>query len=86
MSIFDLHTSKARYELKLVLLSPLARKGKDELPNFLTFHSLISSQIKLAILILVKILWVGRESMLFVYSMCMYVYLHFYFKLEISYM
>jgi hypothetical protein len=32
-----------RYELEVVLLSPLARRWKDEFPDLLTFHSLISS-------------------------------------------
>ncbi len=32
---FDLHTSKARYQLQVVLLSPLARQCKDEFPGLI---------------------------------------------------
>jgi hypothetical protein len=35
MSIFDLQTSKFKYELKFVLLSSLAHKCKEEFPDLI---------------------------------------------------
>jgi hypothetical protein len=49
MRKFDLHTSKARYELKVV---PLARKCKDDWRIYKTFHSLIYHIETCAIIIL----------------------------------
>jgi|688.fasta_scaffold1227474_1 hypothetical protein len=46
MSIFDLHTSKARYDLKVVLLY-LGAKMTKLVPRFIRTLSEISSQIKL---------------------------------------
>jgi hypothetical protein len=51
MRILDLQTSKARFELKVVLYSTFGAYMSRLLADIITFHSSISSQIKLQIIL-----------------------------------